>query len=634
MIDDTSIETVESWILNKTQAWRSHYETNYADKHEEYNRTWRGIWADEDKTRQSERSRLISPATQQAVESSVAEIEEATFGRGRWFDIEDDDTDNGDIVSLREQLYADSKKTKTRKAVAECLMNAAVYGTGIGEIVIETIKESAPARQPIMDGALEAVGVTIQERTVCRLRPIMPKNFLIDPVATSIEEAIGVAIEEYVPEHTVELLQEKGVYDKDARIVDSTPADLEITPDRELTSVYTEGKVKLLKYYGLVPRHLLNPVGEDEEVVQLTESEDDSYYVEAVVVIANDGVLLKSEENPYMMQDRPIVAFPWDVVPSQFWGRGICEKAYNSQKALDAELRARTDALALTVSPMMAMDATRLPRGARPEVRAGKTLLTNGAPQEIIMPFKFGSVDQITFAQAAQLERMVQSATGAVDSAGIAGNINGEATAAGISMSLGAIIKRQKRTLINFQESFVIPYITKVAHRYMQYEPETYATQDYTFNASSSLGIVAREYEVSQLVQLLQTMERGSPEYLAILSSTVDNMNLSNREDIMKVLQESAQPSEEETAAAQAAQQAAQAFQESQTATLNAQAAESNARAAKYNAETQAIPANFQLDVYEAETKAAADEVDRKFKQRETVGKLLLQENKGKGAMQ
>ena len=133
--DDTSIETVESWILNKTQAWRSHYETNYADKHEEYNRTWRGIWADEDKTRQSERSRLISPATQQAVESSVAEIEEATFGRGRWFDIEDDDTDNGDIVSLREQLYADSKKTKTRKAVAECLMNAAVYGTGIKEIV-------------------------------------------------------------------------------------------------------------------------------------------------------------------------------------------------------------------------------------------------------------------------------------------------------------------------------------------------------------------------------------------------------------------------------------------------------------------------------------------------------------------
>ena len=38
----------------------------------------------------SERSRIISPALQQAVESSVAEIEEATFGRGNFFDIRDD----------------------------------------------------------------------------------------------------------------------------------------------------------------------------------------------------------------------------------------------------------------------------------------------------------------------------------------------------------------------------------------------------------------------------------------------------------------------------------------------------------------------------------------------------------------
>ena len=37
-------------------------------------------WSEEDKANQSERT--ISPALQQAVESSVAEIEEATFGRG------------------------------------------------------------------------------------------------------------------------------------------------------------------------------------------------------------------------------------------------------------------------------------------------------------------------------------------------------------------------------------------------------------------------------------------------------------------------------------------------------------------------------------------------------------------------
>ena len=85
-----------------------------------------------------------------------------------------------------------------------------------------------------------------------------------------------------------------------------------------------------------------------------------------------------------MMQDRPVVAFPWDVVPGRFWGRGVCEKGYNSQKALDTELRARIDALSLTIHPMMAIDATRLPRGAKPEIRPGKMILTSGDPREVL----------------------------------------------------------------------------------------------------------------------------------------------------------------------------------------------------------------------------------------------------------
>ena len=81
--DDDMIhgQTLESWVINKCDQWRDHYESNYAEIHDEYYRIWRGIWDKSDSMRDSERSRLISPATQQAVESSVAEIEEATFGR-------------------------------------------------------------------------------------------------------------------------------------------------------------------------------------------------------------------------------------------------------------------------------------------------------------------------------------------------------------------------------------------------------------------------------------------------------------------------------------------------------------------------------------------------------------------------
>ena len=623
-------QDLEGWVINKCDGWRDHYEANYSQMFDEYYRLWRGQWSAQDRTRSTERSKIISPALQQAVESSVAELEEATFGRGKWFDIEDDvyDQDNRDIALLRNALEQDFKKNKVRKGVAECLINAAVFGTGIAEIVLEEEKEMKPATQPVMGGELTAVGVNIQDRTCVKLRPVMPQNFLIDPVATDIDSALGCAIDEFVSSHLVEQLQESGVY-RDVDIQSAAP-DFDIEPDQDL-SCYDEDKVRLTKYYGLVPRHLLKEAQdsevEDAELVEF-EDDDDSYYVEAVVVIANGGVLLKAEENPYMMQDRPVIAFPWDVVPSRFWGRGVCEKGYNSQKALDTELRARIDALALTIHPMMAMDASRMPRGAKPTIQPGKTILTNGNPAEILQPFNFGNVNQITFAQAQALQTMVQTATGAIDSAGIAGSINGEATAAGVSMSLGAIIKRHKRTLINFQESFIIPFVTKAAQRYMQFEPELYPVADYKFHTSSSLGIIAREYEVTQLVQLLQTMSPDTPMYPKLVMSIIDNMNLSNREELIATLEQANQPNPEAQQAQQAAQQAQMQFQASQTAALNGQAQESAARAQKIAVEAQAIPQELEIDRIKAVTTnlKVGDADDKEFQKRLKISEQLLKE--------
>jgi formaldehyde-activating enzyme involved in methanogenesis len=639
-------ESLQGWVIDKCNEWRENFETNYQEIFDEYYRLFRGTWSPEDKTRSSERSRIISPALQQAVESTVAEIEEATFGRGRWFDIKDDirDQNQQDIAYLREKLYEDFSKNKTRKAIAECVLNSAIFGTGIGEITLSEEKEMIPATEPVMGGDLTAVGVNIQERTVCKLRPILPQNFLIDPVATSIEDALGVAIDEYVPKHAIEILQEEGVY----RQIDleSAYVDTDIEADRNLSNVYEENKTRKTTYYGLVPRHLLEKaqneglfdVDEDGNQVEVeiieplledgegSTSESNSYYVEAIVVIANEGVLLKAEENPYMMQDRPVIAFPFDVVPSRFWGRGVCEKGYNSQKALDAELRARIDALALTVHPMLAMDATRMPRGSRPEVRSGKVILTNGNPSEILQPFNFGQVSQITFSQADALQRMVQAATGAVDPSGTTAGSDTR-SAAGFSMGLGTIIKRHKRTLINFQESFLIPFVTKVAHRYMQFEPEQYPVSDYKFVASSSLGIVAREYEIAQLTQLLQTMG-DSPVKNQLIESVIDNMSLSNREQIIAFMRQANQPDPQAAQAAQAAQQVQLQFQQSQSNALNGQAQESAARAAKLSMETQVIPQEIEIDRIKAVTTnlRAGTEDDKEFERRIKMSEQLLRE--------
>ena len=616
-------QSLEDWVLTKVDDWGDYYENNYSEKHQEYYRLWRGIWNASDKTRQAERSQIIAPALQQAVESNVAEIEEATFGRGKYFDIKDNmgDSETEDIMFLRKKLHEDFDMTKIRRDVSECLINSAVFGNGIGEVVLEEINEMKPATEEVMGGAMEAVGVNISKRTVVRLRPILPQNFRIDPVATNVEEALGVAIDEFVSSHLVEQLQESGVY-RDGYLGNASE-DFDLEPDSELT-VHQDDKVRLTKYYGLVPRHLL----EKELDYELDDDEKQSYYIESVVIIGNESVLLKAEPSPYMMKDRPVVAFPWDVVPSRFWGRGVCEKGYNSQKALDAELRARIDALALTVHPMLAMDATRISRGTKPEIRAGKILLTNGDPKEIINPFNFGNVSQITFAQAQALQTMVQQSTGAVDSSGVGGSINGEATAAGISMSLGAIIKRHKRTLVNFQESFLIPFVSKAAWRYMQYEPELYPVSDYKFCATSSLGIIAREYEVSQLVQLLQTMGKDTPYYPVMLKSIVDNMNVANREELIGLIDKASEPSPEQQQAGEETRQAELAFQASQTAALSSQANESNARAGKLAAETQAVPQELEIERIKAITAniKEGNEDDKQFERRLAVADRILKD--------
>ena len=631
-----SDQKVESWVIDKVDQWRDHYSANYEQKFDEYYRLWRGIWSAEDKTRDSERSRLISPALQQAVESSVAEVEEATFGRGKWFDIRDDRNDQNkeDIAYLREQLSEDFQFTKTRKAVAECILNAAVYGTAVAELVLEEVKEMKPATQPIMDGAMQAVGVKIEDRVVIKLRPILPQNFLIDPVATSIEDALGVAVDEFVPKHQVEIGIQNGIY-RDVDL-ESADTDSDIEADKELTS-FDEDKVRLTKYYGLIPRHLYNAaIMQDDEDDELSkevkpeegEDEEDEGYVEVIVVIANGGQLLKIEENPYMMQDRPVVAFPWDVVPSRFWGRGICEKGYNSQKALDAELRARIDALALTVHPMMAMDASRMPRGAKLEIRPGKTILTNGNPAEILQPFKFGNLDQVTFAQAGELQKMVQMATGAIDAAGIPGTINGDAAAGAVSMSMGAIIKRHKRTLINFQESFLIPMIEKTAWRYMQFDPEHYPVSDYKFVPSSSLGVIAREYEVTQLVQLLQTLGQDSPMYPMLVTAVMDNMGLSNREEIIAQMAEVSKPDPQEQEMQQQQMQMQMQTMQAQLELIQSQAMEAQARAQKYAVEAQLEPQVVQAKMAAAISTnlQAGDADDAEFAKRAKVAELMLKE--------
>ena len=593
-----------AWITDHITRWRDHRDANYMDSWLEYERIFRGQWDSSDRTRDSERSRIISPATQQAVETRHAEIVEAIFGNGDFFDIQDDvrDVDGSplDIEALRKQLMEDFKKDKIKKSVDQIELMAEIYGTGIGEIVVKSEMEYIPATQAIpgvTDAA--AIGVQEQERVAIKLKPVNPKNFLIDPNAESIEDALGVAIEKYVSVHKIVEGIENGIYKKVDITTEYQDQELEPTQDPKQ---FQDDKVKLVTYYGLVPRELLSE-NEDEEYEEIfpENSVGDKYanLVEAIVVIANDSMLLKAEENPYMMKDRPVVAYQDDTVPGRFWGRGTVEKAYNMQKAIDGQLRAHMDSLALTTAPMIAMDATRLPRGAKFEVKPGKAILTNGNPGEILFPFKFGQTDGNAVNAAQNFERMLLQATGTVDSAGMPSNVPRDAGAGGMSMAMAGIIKKYKRTLTNFQEDFMIPFINKAAFRYMQFDPDRYPTVDMTFVPTASLGILAREFEQQQMIALLQTLGPDTPVLPLILRGILQNSSLSNRGDLLAALEQMSQPNPQ-------AQEAAMQQQQAQMALVQAQLQESQAKAAREQAEAQKAAVEAQVTPQLAQAKLIA----------------------------
>ena len=613
-----------SWLTGHLMDWRDSRDDNYIETWKEYEALWRGEWRAEDRLRESERSRIVSPILQEAIENHASEIEEGVFGNGdALFSIDDDfmDKDAKDIDYMQSYMKQSFKQTGLRKAVGDIILLASIYGTGIGEVVVRKEKDFIPATQVMKEVDSVAIGTKSKDKVTVTLNPISPQNFLIDPNATTVQDAMGCAIEEFVSAHHVARNMEEGVYLKaDLGGVSVMENDLD---ESWIDEDYDQDKVKIVRYYGLVPEKLLdNP--ESGEVYEGTGDILEEYgnLVEAIVVIGNDNVLLKAEANPYMLKDRPIVAYQDDTVPKRFWGRGIAEKGYNMQRAIDAQLRAHLDSLALTTAPMMGMDATRLPRGARFEVRPGKTILTNGDPREVLQPFQFGQTDASNLETAKAFQTMLLQATNTMNTQ----DDVKQATGGELSVALATVLKKNKRTLVNFQDNFLVPFITKVAHRFMQFAPEEFPVADYKFVANSSLGNLAKEVEQVQFLNLLKTLGPNSPIVPILLEGIIENSSIENRAMLIETLRQGKEAQEKQQA--QATQMQMGQVQ-AEIALNNSEAQENMAQAQKYQVDAQLAPQEIQAKLMTAlatNLPSESDEQAAEFKRRKETAELMLKQ--------
>ncbi len=252
---------------------------------------------------------------------------------------------------------------------------------------------------------------------------------------------------------------------------------------------------------------------------------------------------------------------------------------------------------------MLAADATRLPRGTKFEVRAGKTVLTNGNPREAIMPLDMGQTDQNTFNQVVSLQNMIQMGTGSADTGSAQ-----QDTASGMSMMQSAAIKRQKRTLMNFQNTFLIPLINKSMWRKIQFDIDRYPVSDYKFVPYSTMGIMAKELEGQQMVSMLQAIPKDSPAFNVILLAMFQNSSIHNRDQIVNALMQGNEPDEQqEQMEQQMEQMQLQQFQANIQKTL-AEAEEEKAKSILHQAEAMNKQPN-EIDIQEKILKLQKDQI-------------------------
>lgn len=614
-----------SFVVSHVRKWRDARQVDYDPKWDEYERLWLGVWSGEDRVRETERSRVVTPALQQAIENWQSDLEEATFGKGGFFDISDDqsDQDKADVEQMKIQLKEDCEKNHFKLSISECILNMAIFGTGIAELIVKKEKRKRPATQSLPIPGMEAVGTEEYEYFCVKLHVVHPRNFVIDPAASTVEDAMGVAVEEFSPAFQVIRDMEEGIYI--TRELGLASPDDEIEPSKEENnSRHDADRIRLIRYYGLVPRELLE--GKEKDYVELfDESQNNAYemyedMVEAVIVIANDEELLKAEKSPYMMGDRPVVAAPADIRPGRFWGRGVAEKGYNMQKTIDSQVRSHLDSTALTSVPMMGIDATRMPRGFKFSVSPGKSILTNGSPADVLMPLKFGETSSLNVDTAQLFERYLLQATGTVDSSAMPDSAANGADADSMNAALSAIIKRQRRTVTQFQEKFIIPLVEKTAWRYMQFDVERYPSKDFKFIPTGTMGIIAREYEQRQYLGMMSTLGPESPVVPILMRGILENSSLSNREEMIAQLEQSNQPSPEQ-----------QQMQEMQQQLLQLQLEEQQLKNAKLASETNYNNVKAELEPEKVKGMMIAaltknsEEADE-FGQRVQIAELALKE--------
>ena len=228
---------------------------------------------------------------------------------------------------------------------ADDIMEGAVksqlmYGTAIVKVYWKTDKAQVVKKEqvdetfPELGTVEEEVEETIFDGPEIELVDLY--DFFWDPRAIDMESARWVAHRTYQTFDHLEQLQKEGVYKNVALLKDATL----VSGDDEKAS--RRGTL------GIAMPDELASKNEGKNVIELIEYWED----EKVITVANRGIVIRDEANPYRHGKKPFVRIVDQSVPHEFLGIGELEPIETLQYELNDRRNQRMDNITLVLNRM------------------------------------------------------------------------------------------------------------------------------------------------------------------------------------------------------------------------------------------------------------------------------------------
>ncbi len=511
---------------------RNEYRTEREKVWREIEQYWKTEFKEDMRTRSSERAKLITPTTQVAVDTASAELDAAVGDIG-FFDIEPIVGGSepppewyesfGQVFDqIREGIGQDLIDSHSRGEVSKAIFYGALLGAGVLKVVSDTkfIKVLVP-----VDGGRSVSSDTKAE--VCTyLRAVNPHKFFPQPGALSIQDAEYVVEELDIGLHEIKARIRDGIYN-----AVKLPA---VSDEKDQPKVY--------EYHGLVPLAYLRDADvraqvDNETLNKLlaTDEVEDSGVVEAVVIwVEGTNEPLWAGETPYADGEKSYRVFGYDTSAGGVFGRGVGHKVLQVQKAQDGNIRAKLDALAYAISPMIGVNRLNLVSRRRMKVGPGKQLLFNGPPREAVSVFNLGDVPQSAFLASQELASMAEASSGLQ-------NFNGARvdyqSGVGLDVLGQAAINRGRKILENLT-STLADILRLFVWRSVQFNPDKYPPVFEDVRVTVVTKSLTRRSEMAQIGNMLKTVPDSSPAYWRMLIKFFELSDIPDKLEIIKDLEE------------------------------------------------------------------------------------------------